>query len=145
MLTRWLVPLACGMMFLAGCGDRAQSSDSIREQIKQLIYTQTETIDLATVGSDDWSNLCVIQPYSDNETVSRALGFDWNAEDKTSVRYSDSTVLLLFATDREVVDYVEYPRYDGDFARQEPPCLDRERAEFTKIDKEGWVRLETVA
>ena len=55
-------------------------------------------------------------PYSDNKAGQKLLGFDWDLESKTSIASNDKIALLLFVKGQEVVETVEHPRRDGDFA-----------------------------
>jgi len=125
---------------LLGCGSDAKERTFIRNQIAALTTSTSETIDLSQVGSSSWSQLCILTPYSTNETAKSILGFEWDAENKTNIHSNDSITVLVFASD-EVEHYVAYPRKDGDFSLIEPSCLSRDRAKFVPERNDGSVRF----
>lgn len=101
-----------------------------------------ETIDLSQVGSPDWSRFCVLTPYSTNETAEDTLGFEWNAEENTTIQSRDDITVLPLVGDREVETYLSYPRGKGDFSSDTGPlCVARDRAKFVREQNEGSVRF----
>lgn len=136
---RWITLSLCLAAALSGCRSDAGERASIHNQIEALTSSTSETIDLSQVGSSSWSRLCVLTPYSTNETAKNVLGFEWDAEKKTSIQSSDSITVLIFASDGDVETYVAYPRENGDFSRIESSCLSRDRAKFVREQNDGSV------
>lgn len=140
-MNRWIVVLGCMAMLLAGCGANSRDQVAISNQLKEAIDSSADIINLDQVGSPAWSRFCVISPYSSNGDVENVLGFSWDADEKTSIQFSDQIVLLMFVDNNDVVSYVEYPRQDGDFAGFSPPCLSRENAKVVRVQEDDWLRL----
>ena len=136
---QWIALSLCLAAALLGCSSNTGRRASIRNQIEALTTSTSETIDLSQVGSSSWSRLCVLTPYSTNETAENVLGFEWDAESRTSIQNSDSITVLAFASDDEVETYVAYPRGKGDFAGGESACLARDRAQFVRKQNDGWL------
>jgi len=141
MMNRWIVALGCVTVLLAGCGAHSREQATIRSQLKVAIDSPAEIIDLTQIGPPAWSRFCAISPYSDNEAIQAVLGFSWDADENTSIQYSDHIVLLMFVDTNEVFSYVEYPRQYGDFADLSPSCLSRENAKVAKVQEGDWLRL----
>lgn len=140
-MNRWIVVMGCVMALLAGCDANRRDQAVVSNQLKEAIDSPADTVDLAQVGPPAWSRFCVISPYSDNAATEAVLGFGWDSDERTSIQFSDSIVLLVFVNSNEVVGYVEYPRQEGDFADFDPPCLSRENAKVMKVQEGDWLRL----
>jgi hypothetical protein len=113
---------------LAACGrPGAEVSGEIGRMFQQSGGT---SVNLAQIVPGNWDELCVLGPYSDNRAARQALGFDWNAEAKTSIHDNEGIALLLFVRDGKILEYVEHPRADGDFANLSGKCFSRDDAAF---------------
>lgn len=134
--------LMLSFLLLLGC---SIASTSISEQIaKQFKASQTASIDLSTVGPASWERVCILSPYSTNQSAEQVLGFKWDAESKTSIAGSDGINVLVFVQEHSVVAYTEHPRNLGDFSRLQPRCLVRSQAIVSRqSDVSGWVFLVT--
>jgi hypothetical protein len=126
---------------LAAC-DRP-GGDLSREIARQFHLSGGGSVNLAQAVAGSWEEVCVLGPYSDNVTASNTLGFDWNAESRTSIQTNEAISLLVFLRDGDVVDYVEHPRADGDFSRVSGKCFAREDSTFVHeaIPAKGWPGL----
>ena len=113
---------------LAACG--RPGADISREIARQFQLSGGGSVNLAQAVPGPWEEVCIFGPYSDNIAASNALGFDWNAESKTSILSDDSISLLVFVRDGNVLDYVEHPRADGDFSRVSGKCFARDASAF---------------
>lgn len=134
--------LMLSFLLLLGC---PIASTSISEQIaKQFKASQTASIDLSTVGPASWERVCILSPYSTNQSAEQVLGFKWDAESKTSIAGSDGINVLVFVQEHSAVAYTEHPRNLGDFSRLQPRCLVRSQAIVSRqSDVSGWVFLVT--
>ena len=114
-----------------------------REIARQFHLSGDGSVNLALAVPPPWEEVCVLAPYSDNLAASNTLGFDWNAESKTSIRTDDGIALLVFVKDGDVVEYVEHPRADGDFSRLGGKCFARQESMFVHeaIPVKGWPGL----
>ena len=126
---------------LSAC-DRPGANIS-REIARQFQLSGGLSVNLALAVARPWEEVCVLAPYSDNITASNTLGFDWNAESKTSIQFNDGIALLVFVKDGDVLEYVEHPRADGDFSRLGGKCFAREESMFVHeaIPEKGWPGL----
>ena len=126
------------LLFACSRGDSA-----IRDQITaQFDASRTAPIDLSVVGPASWERVCVLSPYTTNQTAERVLGFKWDAESKTSIAGSDGINVLVFVQDQQVVGYTEHPRNKGDFSKLQPRCLPRSQATVRREPNAGnWVYL----
>lgn len=127
-------------MLLHGC---SSSSSPIRAKITaQFEASNTAPIDLSVVGPASWERICVLSPYTTNQTAEKVLGFRWDAESKTSIAGSDGVNVLVFVQNQQVVAYAEHPRNKGDFSKLEPRCLLRSQATVRReAGADGWVYL----
>jgi len=126
---------------LSACG--RPGADTSREIARQFQLSGGLSVNLALAVPRPWEEVCVLAPYSDNITASNTLGFDWNAESKTSIQSNDGIALLVFVKDGDVLEYVEHPRADGDFSRLGGKCFAREESMFLHeaIPVKGWPGL----
>ena len=139
-MTRHLLPLLV-LASLAACG--RPGADVSREIARQFQLSDGGSLNLAQAVPGAWEEVCVLGPYSDNIAASNTLGFDWNAESKTSIQSNDSIALLVFVKDGDVLEYVEHPLADGDFSRLSGKCFAREESAFVHeaIPAKGWPGL----
>jgi hypothetical protein len=84
------------------------------------------------VGPGDWDRVCVLGPYSGNETAQIVLGFAWDAEAKTSIALDDGINVLVFTSGKSVVAYSQHPRNKGDFASIASTCSSRQEARLAR-------------
>ena len=77
----------------------------------------------------DWEQLCIFEPYSDNDKAAELLGFAWDLESNSGIYSLDSITLLVFASTASVVQFEEVTR-DVDFSPLGGKCYDRSAARF---------------
>ena len=123
-----------------GC---SSSNSVISEQITaQFDASKTTSIDLSVVGPASWERVCVLSPYTTDQTAEQVLGFKWDAESKTSIAGSDGINVLVFVQNQQVVAYTEHPRNKGDFSKLQPRCLPRSQSAVERESgTDGWVFL----
>ena len=128
------------LMLMFGC---SSGNPAISEQITaQFDANRNTSIDLSVVGPASWERVCVLPPYTTNQTAERVLGFKWDAETKTSIAESDGVNVLVFVQNQQVVAYAEHPRSKGDFSKLQPRCLPRSESKVTRESgADGWVFL----
>ena len=122
---------------LVGCG-AMRISESIGAQ-----FAASRTVDLQTAAPGDWERVCIIGPYQGNHAALQTLGFGWPVESRSSITESDGISLLLFVRGERVVEAVEQPRDQADFASLNGRCFLRARAQFIHAPKaeDGWPEL----
>jgi hypothetical protein len=130
---------------LIACLTAACSSDSSTSAAiaRQFSSSRNTSIDLAVAVPGAWEKVCVLGPYANNETARRTLGFEWDAEAKSSIRTNDGISLLLFVQGQTVVAYAEYPRHAGNFSNLSAQCFSQREAQFIHVQKpdKGWPGL----
>jgi hypothetical protein len=126
-------------LLLAACGS-PEISSAISEQ---LARTGGRSVDLATVVKHSWDRVCILGPYSNNKIAQSTLGFEWDAELRTSIQFNEGISLLVFVSGQDVVAYVEHPRNMGDFSNLTARCFPRSNAQFNydPHPKNGWPGL----
>ncbi|MCM2320198.1 MAG: hypothetical protein NDI93_12875 [Pseudomonas sp.] len=132
--------LVMSLVLLHGC---SSGGSPISAKITaQFEASNTAPIDLSVVGSTSWERVCILSPYTTNQTAEKVLGFWWDAESKTSIAGNDGINVLIFVQNQQVVAYAEHPRNKGDFSKLEPSCLLRSQATVRReAGADGWVYL----
>jgi hypothetical protein len=110
---------------------------------RQFVQSAGVSIDLATIVTGTWEKVCVLGPYSNSDTAKEVLGFEWDAEGKTTIQSNDGISLLLFVQKSKVIAHVEHPRSHGDFSNLTMQCYLKEKAKFAHDPKpsKGWPGL----
>lgn len=128
-------------MTCAGCDGSNYPQVNVTAAIADHLQTQPDQpLDLATLGSDEWQKICVLDPYTANTEGAKILGFNWDFESKSSIKENDGIALLVFVKDQSVVAFAEHPRHKGDFTGLKPSCLDRDDAVVTpKKGTKNWI------
>ena len=91
-------------------------------------------VDLAPLG-EDWSNLCILGPYSTNETALSVTGLNLDIESRSDIATNDGIALLINLNDQGGYKLFEVPRRPSDFSNLSGECWPR-GVEFF-IAKEG--------
>ena len=135
-----LIVTSCILVAAAGCTGHDSTSSAIARQFAE---SNGSSVSLTAAAPGAWEKVCVLGPYSNNDSAKQTLGFEWNAETRTSIQTNEGISLLLFVQDKEVVSYVEHPRNHGDFSNLTTQCFPREKAQFIHDPKptKGWPGL----
>ena len=127
---------ALAALLLLGCsGTDSSISGQITAQVEDS--RKSGFVDLSVVGPSSWERMCVLTPYTTNEMAAQVLGFNWDAESKTSITGSDVVNALVFIHGQHVVAYTEHPRSTGDFSKLQPRCLPRSHAKLVRDQGTG--------
>ncbi|TDK20345.1 hypothetical protein E2F46_16220 [Luteimonas aestuarii] len=129
-----LLPIAVA---LAAC---SQSSAGISHYFHA---TGRMSVDLAQAAPSEWDRVCVIGPYMADRHAEEIIGFAWPVERRTSIDRNDGITLLLFIHRNRVVQHVEHPRRQGDFAGLAGRCFNRDEAKFKRAEgrADDWPEL----
>jgi hypothetical protein len=73
-------------------------------------------VDFARLTGFPWDRLHVFPPYTRLEQITAELGFEWSLAPDIGLHEREHVNLFVFVRDGEVVDYVQFPRYECDFA-----------------------------
>ena len=129
------------LLILSACDS---SSPNMTEKITHQFQSSGRTfVNLANVVQNTWDKVCILGPYSTSKHAYDTLGFAWPVEKQSTIATSDSIALLLFVENQKVVEFVEHPRRDGDFANLSRQCFKREEATFHHLTNppKGWPGL----
>jgi len=119
-------------------------STGVSEEITRQFQSSGRTfVNLAKVIPLAWDKVCILGPYSTSTHAQETLGFSWPVEQQSTISTSDHITLLIFVKDSTIVELVEHPRRDGDFANLSRQCYAREQATFhhQTNPKRGWPGL----
>jgi hypothetical protein len=132
---------SCVWLATAGCTEHDSTSSAIAKQFAQS--KGTSIINLAAAVPGTWEKVCVLGPYSNDNTARKTLGFEWSAETKTSIQTNEGIAVLLFVQDNKVVAFVEHPRNHGDFSNLTTQCFPKQKAQFFHDPQptKGWPGL----
>jgi hypothetical protein len=127
----------------AGCARQAGDSH-FREALETEIGAAgSGTADLSRLGSKNWTRICILKPYTNNEGAESVLGFKWNSEKYTSIATNDGIVVVVITAADTVESFTEYSRSKGDFASIQPRCTTRSGAKVVnQVPSVGWPQLE---
>lgn len=92
--------------------------EQLGKAVKEAYLSDNPRIQMDTVTNFEWDHLYVFPPYTSMESIQSVPGFQWIGlhEYKTGIEMSDSINLLVFIKGGRVVDYIDFPRGQGDFA-----------------------------
>jgi hypothetical protein len=140
-----LAVLALPLIGLAACDLPAlfPSTETSKNIARHFESNGRRIINLPGVVTRPWEKVCILGPYMTNGEAKTTLGFEWDAESKTSIRTNEGISLLLFVRGDQVVEYVEHPRRLGDFTNLTMRCFPREKAVFVQhqTPRKGWSGL----
>ena len=137
-MQKQFVILTC-VSLLAGCNHAAtQPRDALTDQLESSV----ETITLADIGPSDWERLCVLAPYSTNESAIAQLGFDWDAEGYTGIEQRDDVYILIFADQENVISHVEMPRQPRELLNSSISRWERSNSTIAWSVGDGWEVVE---
>ena len=119
------------------------TSETSKQIARHFESSGSKSVNLAEVVPGLWEKVCILGPYSDNLATKETLGFEWNAELRTSIQTNEGISLLLFVRGNEVLEYVEHSRRHGDFTNLTRKCFPRDKAIFVHdpAPKKGWPGL----
>lgn len=129
--------LLLALASFAGCsGDSTAISDRFEANGR-------ESVDLVEAVPSQWDKACVIGPYMGDTHAEETLGFAWPVERRTRIEDDDGISLLVFVRGTSVVEYIEHPRSQGDFAGLAGRCFERDDARFKRAEGPpgSWPRL----
>ena len=121
------------------------SNNKIANEISENIYAQLKqsewkVIDFSKTVSFQYERVCILGPYTTNESAEQALGFFWDVQKETEISGNDGINLIVFIEKNKVISYVEHSRGKGDFWKLSRKCLDYANSTLTRTSKkDDWV------
>ena len=128
------------IIFLTSCSNNKEVnkiSESIYSQLKQSEWKVT---DFSKVVPFKYERVCILGPYTLNESAEQALGFYWDVEKETEISSNDGINLIAFIKENKVISYIEHSRAKGDFSKLSRKCLNYNNSVLTRTTrKDNWV------
>lgn len=130
------------LLLASGLVSCNRSVQTTRSEIVTALQSSQDQLNLTAIGPAEWDQMCVLGPYTTNESAESILGFAWDAEGKTEIEQLDNIYVLVFTQNDEVAMHLEMPRHEGDLLNTQSPCF-----EFTETtiyrDAEGMWTTQT--
>ncbi len=110
-----------------GCYEKTDNPEQLKI-INEITAQAPNSIDFKNIANDKWSRVCFFGPYALKSND--ILGFDWDVTKKTSVSGDDTINIIVFATEKQVTEFVVVPRAKADFWKLSRQCFPRNNAKF---------------
>lgn len=118
--------------------DRASFSNKLSQGIKNKKEIIFSDLDVTFA----WDAVCIFGPYTDNQKAKSVLQMNWDIEERSKIRDSDSINALVFLYQGQVNQVVDLSRGLADF-KDVDMCLARHKATFNiLIDANGRTILD---
>jgi len=119
------------------------SCSKYNEALSKTFDVSSGTVDLSKQLQGNWDKVCLLTPYSNNESAENILGFKFNVEEKSNIFVSDSITLVVAVKGNEVLKYFEVPRSNIDLASIDASCYTKDNAKFKiKNSNNSWHIVE---
>lgn len=89
---------------------------NLARAISQNQAGEIPVVDFSSITTFSWDRLYIFGPYTSSEKIDSILGSFWIGSRFTSIKSSDRITLLVFTKNGRVVQYLEFPRGQGDFS-----------------------------
>jgi len=96
--------------------ERQELELNLAQTIQKNQVGDVEKVDISSLTSFSWDRMYVFAPYTLPVRIDTVLGKNWLGSRFTSIKSSDRITLLVFTKNARVVQYLEYPRNEGDFS-----------------------------
>lgn len=84
--------------------------------VSRLRNGEMPVLNFLEITQFSWDRVYFFEPYTHPSRIDDELGFFWLESRFTTIESSDNVTLLVFVSNRHVVQYLEFPRSLGDFA-----------------------------
>ena len=131
------------LLFTSSCGNEKKTfenklSNAITKSSND--YSRFKMLDLTDF---DWDGLFIFGPYTSQDDIEKALGYKWKSASKTGIESNDGCCLIIFTKAKRVVQYLMYPRKDGDFSSiSSTNMISPEEAVFSSFLSNGQVQVK---
>jgi len=128
------------LIFLTSCSNKQEENEISKSIYSQLKQSEWKVIDFSKTVPFQYEKVCILGPYTTNESAEQALGFYWDVQKETEISTNDGINLIVFIKENKVISYVEHSRAKGDFWKLSRKCLDYNSSILTRISKkDDWV------
>lgn len=115
------------VFLLIGCNEKTDSPEQLKI-VREITAHAPKPIDFKNISDNKWSHVCFFGPYTLKSND--VLGFDWDVTKKTAVSGDDTMNVIVFATEKQVTEFVVVPRRKADFWKLSRQCFPRNNARF---------------
>jgi hypothetical protein len=112
------------IIFLTSCTGNKEANEISKSIYSQLKQSGWKVIDFSKTVPFRFEKVCILGPYTSNESAKQALGFFWDVEKETEISTNDGINLIAFIKENKVISYVEHSRSKGDFWKLSGKCLE---------------------
>ena len=96
--------------------DRLVVSSNLFRAIQKNKSNELDVVDISLLTSFEWDKLYFFGPYTLHEDIDKVLGRYWIGSRFSEIESSDNITLLVFTKNRRIVQFLEFPRSQGDFS-----------------------------
>ena len=114
------------------------SCSKVGEAPERTFDHSKEFVDLSIEIRGNWKQVCIITPYSNNQSAEDLIGFKFDIETKSKIHTLDGITLLVATDGNKVFEYFEVPRDNLDFSSLKSSCYSKDDSKFKIINRNGW-------
>ena len=114
------------------------SCSKVGEAPERTFDHSKEFVDLSIEIRGNWKQVCIITPYSNNQSAEDLIGFKFDIETKSKIHTLDGITLLVATDGNKVFEYFEVPRNNLDFSSLKSSCYSKDDSKFKIIKRNGW-------
>ncbi|MBS7530170.1 hypothetical protein IC619_006625 [Hazenella sp. IB182353] len=93
-------------------GLESSLNSAIKTEIDATRRGHTANININDLTNFDWDEAHIVSPYTNQEKLNEQLGMEFR--DPSNMKSRDDIYLMVFILNREVIEYVEIDRVDGE-------------------------------
>ena len=128
------------LIFLTSCSNRQEENEISKNIYSQLKQSEWKVIDFSKTVPFEYEKVCILGPYTRNESAEQTLGFFWDVEKETDISGNDGINLIVFIKKNKIISYVEHSRGKGDFWKLSRKCLEYGNSTLTRASrKDNWI------
>ena len=135
--------LLCCIILLMSCLEKKENIE-LKEKLKHEIEKSllaNGIIDFKEIANFSWDTLFLIPPYTTKEMIKSYTGLK-KININTSITALDDIALLLFVSGNDIINYINFPRINGDFATLAK--INRNEAKFKIINTGDWINIKLI-
>lgn len=91
-------------------------NSQIQRKIMSVKDSAEKIIDFDNILKVEWDEMYIIIPYTNLDDFENSTNVKGLIGIKTKIESDDSTNLIIFTKEKQIVSYINYPRKDGDFS-----------------------------
>ncbi|OFX87830.1 MAG: hypothetical protein A2W99_16070 [Bacteroidetes bacterium GWF2_33_16] len=147
-----LLVIFIGFILISACNSptsKMESDSNLESKLKGTVLSDTNSIIMKELTEFDWDSLLILTPYAIPEALEKSYNVNLKPIYEVGIDYRDDICLLIFFKNREIINYVEYPRYPGDFSGATIRMVGKEDAVYEIViteekstDGNDWIRLK---